>query len=164
MAKWAETCNKILKFEILRFKLSVLRKLINNWVWNDWILLELGLYALKRISTLLVKVKVKVTLRLTVSQSVCLGIKPNLGLLTRDDFFFLQNYCLVFFGAHSLTRGRVCHLSLFCQYSLQWSVSQYLHKLFTFCVTHVSHLQFLPLNIHIVWYTRTFHSRLCPTY
>jgi hypothetical protein len=30
-----------------------------------------------------VKVKVKVTLRLTVSQSVCLGVEPRLGLMTR---------------------------------------------------------------------------------
>jgi hypothetical protein len=29
------------------------------------------------------KVKVKVTLRLTVSQSVCLGVEPRLGLMTR---------------------------------------------------------------------------------
>jgi hypothetical protein len=29
-------------------------------------------------------VKVKVTLRLTVSQKVCLGVEPNLGLLTRE--------------------------------------------------------------------------------
>jgi hypothetical protein len=28
-------------------------------------------------------VKVKVTLRLTVSQSVCLGVEPRLGLMTR---------------------------------------------------------------------------------
>jgi hypothetical protein len=47
--------------------------------------------------------RVRVTLRLTVSQSVCLGVEPNLGLLTRD-FFFL--------GAPSLTRGRVCHVSV----------------------------------------------------
>jgi hypothetical protein len=40
---------------------------------------------------------VKVTLRLTVSQSVSLGVEPNLGLLTRD-FFFFQSYCLVFWG------------------------------------------------------------------
>jgi hypothetical protein len=34
----------------------------------------------------LVKVKVKVTLRLTVSQSVCLGVEPRLGLMTRYLF------------------------------------------------------------------------------
>jgi hypothetical protein len=33
-------------------------------------------------------VRVRVTLQLTVSQSVCLGVEPNLGLLTRDIFFF----------------------------------------------------------------------------
>jgi hypothetical protein len=32
--------------------------------------------------------QVRVTLRLTVSQSVCLAVKPNLGLLTRDDFLY----------------------------------------------------------------------------
>jgi hypothetical protein len=38
-----------------------------------------------------VRVRVRVTLQLTVSQSVCLGVEPNLGLLTRDIiiiFFF----------------------------------------------------------------------------
>jgi hypothetical protein len=29
------------------------------------------------------QVKVKVTLRLTVGQSVCLGVEPRLGLMTR---------------------------------------------------------------------------------
>jgi hypothetical protein len=33
-------------------------------------------------------VRVRVTLQLTVSQSVRLGVEPNLGLLTRDIFFF----------------------------------------------------------------------------
>jgi hypothetical protein len=32
------------------------------------------------------RVRVRVTLRLTVSQSVCLGIEPNLGQLTRVCF------------------------------------------------------------------------------
>jgi hypothetical protein len=36
----------------------------------------------------LVRVRVRVTLQLTVSQSVCLGVEPNLGLLTREIFFF----------------------------------------------------------------------------
>jgi hypothetical protein len=35
-----------------------------------------------------VRVRVRVTLQLTVSQSVCLGVQPNLGLLTRDIIFF----------------------------------------------------------------------------
>jgi hypothetical protein len=56
-----------------------------------------------------VKVKVKVTLRLTVGQSVSLGIEPCLGLITRYLFLF-ESYGLVFCGAPSLTRGQVCLL------------------------------------------------------
>jgi hypothetical protein len=57
------------------------------------------------------KVKVKVTLRLTVSQSVCLSVEPKSG--TFDQIFFFQSYCLVLFGAPSLTRGRVSHVTVF---------------------------------------------------
>jgi hypothetical protein len=39
-----------------------------------------------------VRVRVRVTLQLTVSQSVRLGVEPNLGLLTRDFFFFFENH------------------------------------------------------------------------
>jgi hypothetical protein len=35
-----------------------------------------------------VRVRVRVTLQLTVSQSVSLGVEPNLGLLNRVHFFF----------------------------------------------------------------------------
>jgi hypothetical protein len=56
-----------------------------------------------------VKVKVKVTLRLTVGQSVSLGVEPHLGLMTRYLLQF-DSYDLVFVGAPSLTRGRVCLL------------------------------------------------------
>jgi hypothetical protein len=56
-----------------------------------------------------VKVKVKVTLRLTVSQPVSLGVEPHLGLMTRYLLPF-DSYGLVFCGAPSLTRGRVCLL------------------------------------------------------
>jgi hypothetical protein len=75
----------------------------------------------------LVIVKVKVTLRLTVSQSVCLGVKPKFW--TFDQIFFFQNYCFCLFGAPSLTRGRVCHVSLFVievYHSLVY-LQQYLH-------------------------------------
>jgi hypothetical protein len=53
--------------------------------------------------------KVKVTLRLTVSQYVLVS-SPNRGHLTRI-FFSKLLFCL--FGALSLTRGRVCHVSVF---------------------------------------------------
>jgi hypothetical protein len=53
--------------------------------------------------------KVKVTLRLMVSQSVSLGIEPHLGLVTRYLLLF-DSYGLVSCGAPSLTRGRVCLL------------------------------------------------------
>jgi hypothetical protein len=97
------------------------------------------------------QVKVKVTLRPTVSQSSG----------TRDQFFFLleiffQTVAVCYFVAPSLTRGRVCNLllllvlastvplgsalltrgqacfSVFCQY--QSIVSRYVYKIFTLSV------------------------------
>jgi hypothetical protein len=59
------------------------------------------------------QVKVKIILQLTVSQSVCLGVEPHLGLMTR---YFLIVFCEscgpVNFGAPSLTGGLVCRLSV----------------------------------------------------
>jgi hypothetical protein len=49
------------------------------------------------------KVEVKITLRLTVGQSVSLGVEPHLGLTTRYLLLF-DSYGLVFCGAPSLTR------------------------------------------------------------
>jgi hypothetical protein len=46
---------------------------------------------------LIVKVRVKVTLQLTVGQSVSLGVKPHLGLMTLYLLLF-DNYGLVFVG------------------------------------------------------------------
>jgi hypothetical protein len=72
--------------------------------------------------------QVKVTLRLTVSQSVCLGVNPKSG--TFDQKFFLSSKLLFcFFGAPSLTRGRVCHVLVFVievYHSLVY-LQQYLH-------------------------------------
>jgi hypothetical protein len=65
------------------------------------------------------RVRVRVTLRLTVSQSVCLGVEPNYGTFDHRLllfffylFFFFESYSLVILGAPSLTRGRVCHVSV----------------------------------------------------
>jgi hypothetical protein len=57
-----------------------------------------------------VQVKVKVTLRLTVSQSVSLGVEPHLGLMTRYLAITIWELRSCFCGAPSLTRGRVCLL------------------------------------------------------
>jgi hypothetical protein len=53
--------------------------------------------------------KVKVTLRLTVSQSVCLDVELLLDLMTRCLLMF-DGYCCLC-GAPSLSKGRVCRLS-----------------------------------------------------
>jgi hypothetical protein len=63
--------------------------------------------------------KVKVTLRLMVGQSVCLGVEPTLGLATR--YYFLSEGCWLkvqscFCGVPSMTRGRDCRLQ--CDHSL----------------------------------------------
>jgi hypothetical protein len=46
---------------------------------------------------ILKSLKVKVTLRLTVSQSICVGVEPRLGLMTRC-FFLFESYCPVHVG------------------------------------------------------------------
>jgi hypothetical protein len=46
---------------------------------------------------ILLVVKVKVTLRLTVGQSVCLDVEPALGLVTRY-YLLTENCCLVSVG------------------------------------------------------------------
>jgi hypothetical protein len=61
------------------------------------------------------KLKVKVTLRPTVSRPVCLDVRRPSG--TRDQFFFLleiffRQLGVCYFVASSLTRGRVCNLPL----------------------------------------------------
>jgi hypothetical protein len=65
-------------------------------------------------SSVLEIVKVKVTLRLTVSQSVCLGVKPKSG--TFDNryffFFFFSNLLSSFWGALSDERSGLSCVSL----------------------------------------------------
>jgi hypothetical protein len=60
--------------------------------------------------TILIQVKVKDTLQLMVSHSVCLGIEPHLGHITRCVLLFWPVlFCPC--GVTSLTRRRVCYLS-----------------------------------------------------
>jgi hypothetical protein len=59
------------------------------------------------------ELEVEVNLRLTVSRSVCPGVRRPYG--TRDQFFFLleiffRQLTLYYFVTPSLTRGRICNL------------------------------------------------------
>jgi hypothetical protein len=77
----------------------------------------------------------------TDSQSVCLGVEPNLGLLTRDIFFL--SYSLVLFG-RPLWRevgSVICQSFIIIVCS---SISMYIQ--FTLCVTHSSHLNTIKYN------------------
>jgi hypothetical protein len=59
------------------------------------------------------QVKVKVILRLTVSQSVCLDVVPHLGHMTRNLFigFNFQKVAVLSMWVPSLSRGRVCRFT-----------------------------------------------------
>jgi hypothetical protein len=72
----------------------------------------------------IIRARVRVTLQLTVSQSVSLGVEPNLGLLTRDIFlsfffFFLKVSVLSYGGALSDERSGLSFVSLQSVYSSQ---------------------------------------------
>jgi hypothetical protein len=69
------------------------------------------------LTALTLQVRVRVTLRLTVSQSVCLGVEPNLGQFTGVCFLLeisFRQLQVCNFVAPSLTRGRVCKLLYNC--------------------------------------------------
>jgi hypothetical protein len=55
-------------------------------------------------------------LRLTVSQSVCLGVKFTLGLVTR--YYFLSESCCVVSVWHPLSRVCLLSVSVSSMYSI----------------------------------------------
>jgi hypothetical protein len=73
----------------------------------------------------LLRLEVQVTLQLTVSQSVCQGIEPILGLVTR--YYFLSEGCCLFCVGRPLWRevgSVICH-------SQSIVIYQYLHPTLT---------------------------------
>jgi hypothetical protein len=91
----------------------------------------------------------------SVSQYVMVS-SPNLGLLT-IVFFSSQSYCFVLFGAPSLTRGRVWHVSVFVieVYSSLSLSAKYLHLNYNLQWTHLQYNKIFTI------YTRLVQSRLC---
>jgi hypothetical protein len=74
------------------------------------------------------KVKVKVTLRLTVSQSVCLGVEPKYGTFDQR-FFFSKFHSCHFWGALSDERsGLSCVSLVFEVYSMYTFMSICVHR------------------------------------
>jgi hypothetical protein len=113
-----------------------------------------------------VKVKVRVTLRLTVSQSVSLGVEPNYGTFDHRFFFSLsQSYCLVIFGSPSLTRGRVCHVSVFVfeVYSSQSVFTKYLHlnKVLMTFTKLIKRIQYIQASFSPVFVQQIMPYLLC---
>jgi hypothetical protein len=72
------------------------------WVFNVWLFISEWSNEMNQLNS-----QVKVTLRLTVSQSVSLGVEPYLGLMARYLAITIWQLRSCFCGAPSLTRGRV---------------------------------------------------------
>jgi hypothetical protein len=83
-----------------------------------------------------VKDKVKVTLQLTVSQSLCQGIEPILGLVTR--YYFLSEGCFLKFAVLSLWDALSDERSGLSFVFLRLVIYCYLHQTFTLHVFYSS--------------------------
>jgi hypothetical protein len=84
MSSFPIVTDLVLVYESVTSSASVIRWLtLHSWTLNFWILVRLN--------------RSKVTLRLTVSQSVSYGVEPNLGLMTRYLLLF-DSYGLIFVG------------------------------------------------------------------
>jgi hypothetical protein len=97
------------------------------------------------------QVRVRVTLQLTVSQPVCLGVEPNLGQLTRVYFLLEISFRQCNFVAPSLTRGRVCKLLYNCFWALpeQSLLGREKQSLFTVRTIRNTQIQSVPHRKHI---------------
>jgi hypothetical protein len=81
------------------------------------------------LKSILVRVRVRGTLQLTVSQSVSKSwCRAQSGTFDQRSFFFFLKVVLSFGGALSDERSGLSFISP-CQYSLKWSVSIYINYL-----------------------------------
>jgi hypothetical protein len=84
--------------------------LVHSTAETIWTLSRDGFVSLTHGFSTMTDRRVKVTLRLTVSQSVTLGAESHLGLMTRYLAITIWQLRSCFYGDPSLTRGRVCLL------------------------------------------------------
>jgi hypothetical protein len=93
------------------------------------------------ISSVFKYIKVKVTLQLTVSQPLCQGIEPTVGLVTR--YYFLSEGCFLKFAVLSFWGALSDERSGLSFVFLSLVICHYLHKLFTLHVFYSStiHIQ-----------------------
>jgi hypothetical protein len=131
-----------------------------NWqsVSKSWCRAQIGTFDQRSIFFFLSQSQSYIT---TDSQSVSKSwCRAQSGTFDQRSIFFFK-FLSCHLGAPSLTRGRVCHLSVYSQSTV---VSQYLHKIFTYCVTHIWQLQYSFCVRHIYKHLQALRSRLCPSY
>jgi hypothetical protein len=102
--------------------------------------------------------QVEVTVRLTVSQSVCQGIEPTLGLVTRHYFlsegcFCLKVAVLSLWGALSDERSGL-------SFSVSSKLSVFTSSTYVSCVLQFSNLYTINIKLQSV---PSEYSRLCST-
>jgi hypothetical protein len=80
--------------------------------------------------------KIKVTLQLTVSQSLCQGIEPSLGLVTK--YYFLSEGCFLKFAVLSLWGTLSNERSGLSFVFLSLVIYHYLHQTFMLYIFYSS--------------------------
>jgi hypothetical protein len=117
---WHKTHDYTLQISTLAFSVTVFTVLLGNGFQQQmcfslrhhglagWRPSHASLLLFCPLRTFSLQVRVKVMLLLMVSQSVCLGVRFTLGLVTR--YYFLFDFCCCLCREPSLARGRVCFL------------------------------------------------------